>query len=81
LENIAICGMIYKEGEETSLYYWVREIFPFKDIPLLLPEGSLYFNFKSQYLLQQQENKDKFHAVIFVQNIETKKVLQALHID
>jgi len=82
LENIAICGMIYKEGEKTGLYYWVREIFPFKDISLLLPEDSLYFKFTSKLLLQQKEyDKDKFHAVIFVQDIETKKVLQALHID
>jgi len=81
LENIVVCGMIYKEGEETGLYFWVKDIFPFKDIPLMLPQESFTFKFTSEPLLLQKDDKNKFHAVIFVQDIETKEVLQALYID
>ena len=81
IENIVVCGMIYEEGKDSRLCYLARYIFPFKNIPLLLPEETICFTFISKHLLQQEEDKDKFHAVIFVQNIETKKVLQVLHTD
>jgi len=81
LNDLAVCGMIYQEGDETGLSYWVRDILPFQDLPLqLFPEDSIDYKFISELLISE-ENKDKLHAVIFVQNLITKEVLQAIHIE
>ena len=81
LKNLAICGMIYREEDEAGLNYWVRDIFPFHDLPIQFsPHESIEYGFVSEPLISE-ENEEIFHAVVFVQDLETKEVLQALHID
>lgn len=76
LKDLALCGMVYQEGDEPGISYWVRDIFPFQD----LPQDTFDYKFISEPLIQE-ENKDKFHAVIFVQNLLTKEVPQAIYVE
>jgi len=73
--------MIYKERDVTGLYCCVQDIFPFQSIPLFLPGDSFSFKFVSELLVDQESNEENLHTIVFVQNLETKKVLQAFHID
>ena len=81
LKNLAVCGMIYKEGNETGLNYWVQDIFPFQSVPSLSPQETFVFSFVSEPLFWQEDDKDEFRAAIFVQDIETKEVLQSLYVE
>ena len=81
LNDLSVCGMIYQEGDEAGLSYWVRDILPFQDLPLqFFPETSIDYKFISELLISE-ENRDNFHVVIFVQNLLTKEVLQAIHVE
>jgi hypothetical protein len=75
--------MVSKERDESDLYCYVQDIFPFQDIPLLLPDHTFNFKFTSEISLDQEDDreKEKLHFIIFVQNLETKKVLQAFYIE
>jgi hypothetical protein len=83
LKDLAVCGMVSKERDESDLYCYVQDIFPFQDIPLLLPDDTFNFKFTSEISLDQEDDreKEKLHFIIFVQNLETKKVLQAFYIE
>jgi hypothetical protein len=83
LKDLAVCGMVSKERDESDLYCYVQDIFPFQDIPLLLPDHTFNFKFTSEISLEQEDDreKEKLHFIIFVQNLETKKVLQAFYIE
>jgi hypothetical protein len=83
LKDLAVCGMVSKERDESGLYCYVQDIFPFQDIPLLLPDHTFNFKFTSEISLDQEDDreKEKLHFIIFVQNLETKKVLQAFYIE
>ncbi|MEA1940591.1 MAG: hypothetical protein U9N03_08035 [Candidatus Caldatribacteriota bacterium] len=79
-EDLAICGMVYLEGEEPGLSYLVRDIFSFQDLPLFLPGNEIDYKFISEPLITE-ENMGKLHAVVFVQNLVTKEVLQAVYVE
>jgi hypothetical protein len=83
LKDLAVCGMVSKERDESGLYCYVQDIFPFQDIPLLLPDHTFNFKFTSEISLDQEDDreKEKLHFIIFVQNLETKKVLQAFYLE
>jgi len=85
LEDLAVCGMVGKEKDESGLYFYVQDIFPFQNIPPLLPGATFYFKFISEIsLIPESEidgEKEVLHLVIFVQNSETKEVLQALYVE
>jgi hypothetical protein len=83
LKDLAVCGMVSKERDESNLYCYVQDIFPFQDIPLLLPDHIFNFKFTSEISLDQEDDreKEKLHFIVFVQNLETKKVLQAFYIE
>jgi hypothetical protein len=83
LKDLAVCGMVSKERDESGLYCYAQDIFPFQDIPLLLPDHTFNFKFTSEISLDQEDDreKEKLHFIIFVQNLETKKVLQAFYIE
>ena len=85
LKDLAICGMIGKEGEESGLYNYIQDIFPFQNMPPLLPGVSFNFKFASEISLSSESGIDGeeeiLHLVIFVQNTETKEILQALYIE
>jgi len=81
IKNLAICGMIYREEDEAGLNYWVRDIFPFHNLPIQFsPQESIDYEFVSELLISE-ENEEIFHAVVFVQDLETKKVLQAVYVE
>jgi hypothetical protein len=85
LKDLAVCGMVSKERDESNLYCYVQDIFPFQDIPLLLPDDTFNFKFTSEILIDQktklEEEKDKLHFVVLIQNLKNKKVLQSFYIE
>lgn len=85
LKDFAVCGMVGKEKDESGLYFYVQDIFPFQNMPTLLPGETFSFKFVSEISLtpesETNEEGEILHLVIFVQNTETKEVLQALYIE
>jgi len=85
LEDLAVCGMVGKERDEPGLYFYIEDIFPFQNIPPLLPGETFCFKFISEISLipeyEIDDEKEVLHLVIFVQNLKTKEVLQALYIE
>ncbi|MBA7497372.1 hypothetical protein ES704_00100 [subsurface metagenome] len=89
LKDLAVCGMVGKEGDESGLYNYIQDIFPFQNMPPLLPGATFNFKFIPEIPLIQEdeaeggkdEDKETLHLVIFVQNTETKEILQALYIE
>ena len=82
LKDLAVCGIVSKEKDESGLYCYAQDILPFQDIPLLLPDDTFNFEFTSEILFEQkEEDKNKLHTIIFVQNLKNKEVLQAFYIE
>jgi len=85
IKNLAVCGMVGKEGDEPGLYNYIQEIFPFQNMPTLLPGATFNFKYVPEISLAPEseidEEKEVLHLVIFVQNTETKEILQALYIE
>ncbi len=77
--------MVGKEGDEPGLYNYIQDIFPFQNMPMLSPGGTFSFKFIPEISLAPESEIDGeeeiFHLVIFVQNLKTKEVLQALYIE
>ena len=85
LKDLAVCGMVGKEGDEPGLYFYIQDIFPFQNMSTLLPGDTFSFKFISEISLNPESEingeEDFLHLVIFIQNTETKEVLQALYIE
>jgi len=83
LKDLAVCGMVSKERDESGLYCYAQDIFPFQNIPLLLPDHTFNFKFTSEISLDQEDDreKEKLHFIVFVQNLKTKKVLQSFYVE
>jgi len=85
LKDLAVCGMVGKEGDEPGLYFYIRDIFPFQNMPPLLPGAAFSFKFVPEISLTPEseidEEKETLHLVVFVQNTVTKEVLQALYVE
>jgi len=85
LKDLAVCGMVGKERDEPGLYFYIQDVFPFQDMSALLPGATFYFKFIPEISLipesEIDDEKEVLHSVIFVQNLETKEILQALYIE
>jgi len=85
LKDLAVCGMVGKERDEPGLYFYIQDIFPFQNMPPLLPGANFNFKFIPEISLTPEseidDEKEVLHLVIFVQNIITKEILQALYIE
>ena len=85
LKDLAVCGMVGKESDEPGLYSYIQDIFPFQNMPPLLPGAVFNFQFVPEILLtpesEADDEKEVLHLVIFVQNTITKEILQALYIE
>jgi hypothetical protein len=85
LKDLAVCGMLGKEGDEPGLYFYIQDIFPLQNMSPLLPGATFNFKFIPEISLEQESEVDAeeeiLHFVIFVQNTITKEVLQALYIE
>jgi len=85
LKDLAVCGMAGREGDESGLYNHIQNIFPFQNMPTLLPGETFSFKFVPEISLAPEsevdDGKEVLYLIIFVQNLETKEVLQALYIE
>jgi hypothetical protein len=85
LKDLAVCGMVGKEGGESGLYNYIQDIFPFQNMPPLLPGATFSFKFVPEISLAPESEIDEkgevLHLVIFIQNTETKEILQALYVE
>ena len=85
LKDLAVCGMVAKERDEPGLYKYIQDIFPFQNMPPLLPGTTFSFKYVHEMPLipesEIDDEKEILHLVIFVQNTISKEILQALYIE
>ncbi len=88
LENLAVSGMLGREENEPGLYNYIQDIFAFQEIPTFSPGAIFSFTFYPEInfpLNTDREEKEDIsevlHLVVFVQNLETKKILQSFYIE
>ncbi len=80
LRNLMIGGLVYYEGDDSEFYYLVKDYFDEQDICQLSPLDEKKFSFVSHLDLAgiDDEELDRYYAVVFVQDKLTKEVLQSL---
>ena len=84
LKDLAVCGMVGKEGDN-----YIQDIFPFQNMPALLPGDTFNFKFIPEILLtsksgfddKDDDEEEVLHLVVFVQNLKTKEILQSLYVE
>jgi len=85
LKDLAVCGMVGREGEESGLYNYIQDISPFQNMPTLLPGETFNFEYIPEISLAPKSEingeEEILHLVIFVQNTETKEILQVLYVE
>jgi len=79
LHNLLLGGMVYYEGDESELFYVVKDVFDYQDICQLPPMDKRKFSFISSLDLSNLEEDElkKYRIVVFVQDKLTKEILQS----
>jgi len=79
LQNLFISGVVYYEGDESKLFYLVKDIFEKQDICQLTPAEKREFSFISELDLNNlnDEELERYKVVIFVQDKLSKVILQS----
>lgn len=79
LQNLMLSGVVYDEGEESELFYLVKDIFENQDICQLAPMEERNFSFISSLNLSEpgDDELDRLYSVIFIQDRLTKEVVQS----
>jgi hypothetical protein len=79
LHNQLLSGMVYYEGDESELFYLVKDIFENQDICQLAPMEEKKFSFVSELDLSglEESELDRYYGVVFIQDRLTKEVLQS----
>jgi len=80
LQNLFISGVVYYEGDESKLFYLVKDIFEKQDICQLTPAEKREFSFISELDLNnlKDEELERYKVVIFVQDKLSKIILQSI---
>ncbi|GAB4114410.1 MAG: hypothetical protein Kow00103_08120 [Candidatus Caldatribacteriota bacterium] len=88
LENLAVSGMLGREKNEPGLYNYIQDIFPFLEIPVFSPGAIFSFTFYPEINFplttngkEKEDTSEVLHLVVFVQNLKTKEILQALYLE
>jgi len=70
---------VYYEGDESELFYLVKDIFENQDICQLAPMEEKKFSFVSDLDLSDvgESELERYYCVVFVQDKLTKEVLQS----
>jgi len=79
LKNMLLSGMVYYEGDESELFYLVKDIFENQDICQLAPMEKKDFGFISGLDLGEirDDELNKLCSVVFIQDRLTKEVVQS----
>lgn len=79
LQNMLLSGMVYHEGDESELFYLVKDIFENQDICQLAPMEERDFSFISDLDLSEFSDDElaRLYSVVFVQDRLTKEIIQA----
>jgi len=79
LHNMILSGMVYYEGDESELFYLVKDIFENQDICQLAPMEKKNFSFISGLNLGElgDDELNKLCSVVFIQDRLTKEVVQS----
>ncbi len=79
LHNLMLNGIVYYEGDESELFYLVKDIFEEQDICQLAPLEEKKFSFVSNLDLVEMDDEEleRYYGVVFVQDKLTKEILQS----
>jgi len=79
LHNLILSGIVYYEGDDSKLFYLVKDIFDGQDICQLAPMEEKKFSFVSDLDLSELEDSEleRYYGVVFIQDRLTKEVLQS----
>jgi len=64
LKDLAVCGMVGKEGDESGLYNYIQDIFPFQNMPAFLPGDIFNFKFIPEISLSPESTIDEEGEVL-----------------
>lgn len=83
LQNLIVGGAVYYEGEESELFYLVKDIFDEQDICQFPPMDKRNFSFVSNLNLGnvKEDELKKYRTVVFIQDKLTKEILQSFLAD
>jgi len=79
INNLILGGMLYYEGDDTEQFYLIKEIFDEQDICQFAPFEDKGFSIVSNldFSNVQEDERNRYYGVIFVQDRLTKEIIQS----